>query len=134
LNILDENIPKEVQKLLAAWHIHTRQIGHEVGRSGMKDDQIVSLLQQQSPSTFYTLDQDYFRRSLCHHNYCLVFFDVEVENLAQAIRDFARHPRFSTEAKRLGKVVQATNENIDVWTLGGQQLERFQWPSRGRRA
>lgn len=36
MNVLDENIPDNQRQLLRSWRIHVRQIGHEVGRQGMK--------------------------------------------------------------------------------------------------
>ena len=36
MNILDENIPESQRQLLRSWRIRTQQIGHELGRRGMK--------------------------------------------------------------------------------------------------
>jgi EAL domain-containing protein (putative c-di-GMP-specific phosphodiesterase class I) len=46
MNILDENIPEDQRQLLRGWRIPARQIGHEVGRSGMQDGESIPLLHQ----------------------------------------------------------------------------------------
>lgn len=37
--ILDENFPESQRQLLRGWRIHIRQIGYEVGRKGMQDEE-----------------------------------------------------------------------------------------------
>lgn len=37
--ILDENFPDSQCRLLKSWRISLRQIGFEIGREGMKDDE-----------------------------------------------------------------------------------------------
>lgn len=37
--ILDENILEDQRRLLMSWRVPFRQIGHEVGRKGMKDSE-----------------------------------------------------------------------------------------------
>ncbi len=44
MNILDENILESQRQLLIKWHVPFQQIGYEVGRKGMEDDQIISFL------------------------------------------------------------------------------------------
>lgn len=74
--ILDENFPESQRQLLRSWRIPIRQIGYEIGRKGMKDHEIIPFLHTLSCSTFFTLDLDFYRRSLCHAGYCLVCMDV----------------------------------------------------------
>jgi hypothetical protein len=76
VNILDENIPASQQHLVRGWRIRTFQIGKEVGRSGMKDDEIVPLLHHLRRPLFFTRDEGFYRRSLCHPHYCLVWLAV----------------------------------------------------------
>ena len=61
--ILDENILDDQRLLLEASRVTTRQIGVDVGRKGMKDDEIAVLLRQQRYATFFTRDKDSSRRS-----------------------------------------------------------------------
>ena len=60
MNILDENVPESQPVLLRSWRIAFRQIGQDVGRMGMKDDEIIPLLHQLDRPTFFTLDGDFF--------------------------------------------------------------------------
>jgi hypothetical protein len=41
LIIIDENFPEAQRHLLRVWRISARQIGFEIGRDGMKDDEII---------------------------------------------------------------------------------------------
>lgn len=43
MNILDENVLKSQRQILQSWRISIRQIGYDVGRRGMKDDEIIPL-------------------------------------------------------------------------------------------
>lgn len=56
MNILDENIRADQRSLLHFWRIPTRQIGVDIGRKGMKDDEIISLLHETHDTTFFTRD------------------------------------------------------------------------------
>ncbi len=41
--ILDENFPDSQRQLLKGWRVSFRQIAFEIGREGMKDDEIIPL-------------------------------------------------------------------------------------------
>ncbi len=43
-----------------------RQIGSEIGRKGMQDDEIIVLLRRLGKSTFFTRDLRFYDRKLCH--------------------------------------------------------------------
>jgi len=74
--ILDENFPESQRQLLRGWRVPLRQIGYEVGRKGMQDDEIFPFLRHRRRTTFFTLDLGFYRRQLCHRRYCLVCVDV----------------------------------------------------------
>jgi len=82
VNILDENIIKSQRQLLKSWRIRIRQIGYEVGRRGIKDDEIIPLLLELRRATFFTRDLGFNERSLCHKRYCLVCMAVEKHEAA----------------------------------------------------
>ena len=44
MNILDENVPESQCTLLRSRRVAVRQIGQDVGRMGMKDDEIVGVI------------------------------------------------------------------------------------------
>ncbi len=66
MNILDENIPKNQRQLLEKWHIHVRQIGINIGRMGMEDEEIIPFLIQIKRPTFFTRDEHFYDPNLRH--------------------------------------------------------------------
>jgi hypothetical protein len=80
VNILDENVPESQRLLLRSRRVAVRQIGLDMGRTGMTDDEIIPLLHQLNRPTFFTLDADFCDRRLCHEGYCLVHLDIEVSH------------------------------------------------------
>ena len=127
MNILDENIPEDQRQLLRSWRIRVRQIGHEVGRPGMKDDQIIPLLHRSGKSTFFTRDLGFYDRDLCHAQYCLVCLAVSQYDAASFIRRFLRHDQFETQTSRLGKVVRVGQRGITFWRLHFDAEEKVEW-------
>ena len=129
MNIIDENIPEDQRQLLRGWHIRARQIGHEVGRPGMEDAEIIPLLHRIESSTFFTRDLGFYQRPLCHPNYCIVCLAVTAYEAASFIRRFLRHPQFQTQANRLGMVIRAGQRGITLWRLHSDEEEKAGWPS-----
>jgi hypothetical protein len=127
MNILDENIVETQCRLLRKWRVRFRQIGFGIGREGMKDREIISLLHDQNRPTFFTRDDDFFDRNLCHTGYCLVHAAVEKNEVAVFIRRFLRHPRFNTRAKRMGSVVRFSHAGLLIWYLHADKPQRFEW-------
>lgn len=127
MNILDEDINNSERLLLEQWRIRVRQIGYEVGRRRMTDQEIISFLQQGQRITFFSNDRDYFLKHLCHANYCLVYLDVEKNQTAFFIRRLLRHPEFNTQAKRMGKVGRVTTEHIYVLQLHAKEQRKLTW-------
>ena len=56
MNILDENIINNQCQLLRSWRIPFRQIGFSIGRQGLQDKGIISLLHTLRRPTFFTRD------------------------------------------------------------------------------
>lgn len=110
--VLDENILKSQRLLLNSWRIRYRQIGHDLWRKGLKDDQILSLLIRTRHSTFFTRDLGFYDRNLSNKKYCLISLAVKKDEAAVFIRQLLRHPSFNTHAKRLGKVILVSHRRI----------------------
>ena len=106
MNILDENIPAHQRQLLEHWRVRVRQIGFNLGRKGMNDHEIVTLLLAQRRPTFFTRDGDFHNPNLCHLRYCVAYLAVDKSEVATFIRRFLRHPALRTLTKRLGTVVR----------------------------
>jgi len=127
MNILDENIPESQRQLLHSWRIKSKQIGHEIGCQGMKDDEIIPFLHKLRSTNFFTRDLGFFRRQLCHSNYCLIILDIGQYEVASFIKRFLQHPKFNIRTKRMGKVVRITHIGVQVWRLYAEKEEEIRW-------
>lgn len=127
MNILDENVSRIQRQLLQDWDIPIRHIGYEIGRKGMKDDEIIPFLLTLPQPTFFTLDWDFFTRKLCHARYLLVFLDVSRDEAAVFIRRFLRYKEFATQAQRMGSVIRASYAGLFVWRLHALKETSYLW-------
>jgi hypothetical protein len=59
VNILDEHIIDSQRQRLRHWHIAVRHMGYAVGRQGMNDQEILTLLHGLRRPTFLTRDEDF---------------------------------------------------------------------------
>jgi hypothetical protein len=110
-----------------SWRISVRQIGYDIGREGMQDAEIIPLLHQLSRPTFFTLDDDYYRRDLCHRRYCLIYLAVPQHEVAWFVRRLLKHVQFNTQAKRLGTVIRASRSGLSVWRLNAEDYDEVSW-------
>lgn len=127
MNVLDENIPENQRQLLRSWRVPIRQIGHEVGRSGSKDSAIIPLLHRLSPVTFFTRDLGFYDQRLCHAGYCLVVLAVGQYEAASLVRRVLRYPELGTSARRLGKVIRASQSGLRLWELRVTEEAVLRW-------
>jgi hypothetical protein len=127
VNILDENVPESQRALLRSRRVALRQIGQDLGRKGMKDHEIISLLHQLNRPTFFTLDGDFYDRRLCHEGYCLVHLDDEEEMVAEYVRRLLRHRELNTRAKRLGRVIRVLPTGLALWRIHQDQEGHLSW-------
>lgn len=127
MNILDENIPKPQRELLEGRRIPVRQVGVNIGRKGLFDEEIIPLLQRLRHLTFFTRDSDFYQPHLCHGKYCLVYLSVEKSEVALFVRRFLSHPDFKTKANRTGKVIRVSRAGISFWRLHQSKEEHVGW-------
>lgn len=132
--ILDENLPNSQREHLEAWRISFRQIPFEIGREGMKDDEIIPLLHQLNEPTFFTLDDDFFHPRFRHPKHCLVHLDVGGKEAAEYIRRTLKHPDFNTKAKRMGCVVRVSPTGLSVWKIHAEEKTFFAWDNRSKKS
>ena len=126
--ILDHNIPENQVEQLRLWKIHFKQVGFEVGRPEWDDQQeILRYLHATRKVTFFTRDLGFFRRRLCHPNYCIVVLIVPVKETASYIRRLLRHPRFKTRAGRVGKVLKLSSRKILLWQGKSRSFIGLTW-------
>ncbi len=93
----------------------------------MKDESIIPFLLTLPHPTFFTLDWDYFRRDLCHSRYCLVVLDVGRDEVATFVRRLFRHPKFNTQAKRMGAVIRVSYVGLVAWHLHAEEEMHYDW-------
>lgn len=110
--VLDENIPEDQRQLLRGWRVRVHQIGEELERKGMKDDQILSLLLKLSAPTF-----DFWNSELCHDRYCLVVLELNPDEAATFVRRILRHRLLKTKAKRLGRVIRVDHLGMEILAI-----------------
>ncbi len=120
--LLDENITKDQKDLLEKWHYHVKQIGIDIKSKGIKDEQIITFLQQVNGVLFLTRDNDFFKKELCHTNYCIVYLDVEKFEVAYHIRKFLKHSSFNNSKKRLGKIIKVNQTVIQYYLINSDKL------------
>lgn len=127
MNVLDENIPDDQYFLLQRKRVRVRKVGREIGRKGMADDEIIPLLHELNRATFFTLDEDFYDKHLCHPAYCLVHLDVVEEKAAEFVRRILRHQALKSKAKRMGLVIQTQPKGIRSWRIHEKTEKRFGW-------
>ena len=127
MNILDENMLKDQRQQLLDWRVPIRQIGYEVGRKGMKDDEIIPFLLGLRRPTFFTLDLGFYKRHLCHGRYSLVCLNVRDFDAATFVRLLLRHQAFDTQAKRMGAVIRVSRVKLSVWRLHAEKGTHLSW-------
>jgi len=129
--VLDENVHRKVKSLLQSW-ITVEQIGHEVGRSGMTDQNIIpGLLLEVKRVTFITHDERLYRRCHPHAGYCLIILpERSAAEVASFMRRLFRLQGFRTVRSRMGKVIQITEHNVR-WKEPRSPRERIlSWPRK----
>ena len=119
--VLDENIPEDQRLLLRSWRTRAYQVGRDLGRAGIKDEQIILLLLRLRRPTFFTRDLGFFDAKLSRVRYGIVCLAVGPDEAASLVRRFLRHPSFHTQAKRLGRVIRVSQVGIRVFQPGGQE-------------
>ena len=125
--VLDENFPDSQCQRLIGWRISFKQVAFEIGREGLKDDEIIPLLHQLDQPTFFTLDDDFYNPRLRHPRYCLVYLDVTQYESAAFIRRTLKHPEFNTKAKRMGNVIRVSHAGLTIWKLHAPEKRQLPW-------
>ena len=127
MNILDENILESQRQSLLGWRIPVRQIGHELGRKGMQDEELVPFLLTLRRPTFFTRDLGFWSRQLCHARYSHVILAVGQYEVAHFVRRVLRHPDFNSQSKRMGRVIRVMHSGLAVWQLHAEHEVRHDW-------
>ena len=124
-HVLDENVIKQNYQALRR-RFSMVKVGDGFGYPSMSDENIRSELHH-SKQTFHTQDRRFCHPRHRHPTYGLVFYDMEDKDFVSYVQRFLRHPRFNTRAKRMGKVVRVTLEQIEVWEYHHENQEIVEW-------
>ncbi len=127
MNLLDENVRQDQRDLLHAWGLAVQQIGPDVGRKGMTDEEIIPLLHKLRDATLFTRDLGFAERKLCHARYCLVILVVRKDEVAIYIRRILRHPKLDTKAKRMGAVIRVSHAGFSIWRRNATKKVYIGW-------
>jgi hypothetical protein len=125
--VLDENVFESQSAELRRRRVHLCQIGCDIGRKGMKDDEIIPLLRSLRRPTFVSRDRDFFRKSLCSDKFCWVYLDIWPLEVAKYARRLLRHPQFKTWSQRKGCVVRVATNGITAWRARTPGIGRYRW-------
>lgn len=126
--LIDHNIPAQQVEILRRARLRPQQIGRDVGRPEWQDiEEILRYLHRLKSATFITRDEGFFRRRLCHLNYCLVVVSGPVTDTAAYVRRFLRHNAFRAKPQRAGKVVRLSPTRIMWWEGGAESQRRLLW-------
>src|SRR6185312_15913195 len=120
--LLDENITRDQKELLERWRFRVKQIGCDFKQEGIKDEQIITFLQQINRVLFLTRDSDFYKSSYCHSNYCIVYLEFEKFEVAYFIRKFLKNSIFNTSKKRMGKIIKINQTLIQDYILNTDEL------------
>lgn len=126
--VLDENVDEAEAQTLRRARLHVRQIGPDIGRSGMKDPDIFRLLQRLSRPTLFTRDLRLYTRTLCHPRYGLAVLAVAKSEVAFFVRRVLAHPNFAQARDRMGRVLLASHDGLRSWRTHATTEERHAWP------
>jgi hypothetical protein len=125
---VDHNIPEHQVEVLRRARLRPRQVGRDIGRPEWQDlEEILRYLHRLKSATFITRDDGFFRRRLCHRNYCLVVVSGPVIETAAYVQRFLRHTAFRTKQQRVGKVVRLSSTRIAWWEIGMESQQRLLW-------
>lgn len=118
---MDEHLDYwKVTQAIARW-MSAAQIGFEIGRKSLPDDNIRAILRTIKRRTFITIDKGFYRREFCDKRYCIVFFNMSLvreDEIPHLLRKLLRFSEFQTSKKRMGKVIRVSRG-------GGISLFRF---------
>ena len=125
--LIDENIPEDQRLSLHRWKINVRQIGHDIGRKGLEDDEILSMLQNMKGPTLFTRDLGFYRREFCHNGYGIYVLSVAKEESAFFMRRALALPDLQTKARRLGKIGLISHRKVRILRRNVQSEEEVDW-------
>lgn len=127
--VLDEQLlGRNIEVEIAKWYKGTVKFILDLRpNSVIKDDGIAELLRQQNQPTFITINEkDFWREIAIDSQYCVVCFTLRdglSREIGQSLRTLLQLQEFNTKAKRMGKVIRVTKEQISYYTFRRRQVK-----------
>ena len=125
--VLDEQLlGRRIEHDIARWYRGRVQFITDIRpNTVIKDDAIPMLLRQLSQPTFVTINaRDFWQRVSGDLRYCMVCFalsDARATDIPQTLRVLFRQPECRTKARRMGKIIRITSEEISFYTAQTRQ-------------
>ena len=127
--VLDEQLlGYNLESSIGSWYPGAvRYITDLRPRSVIKDDNIAQLLHTQTNPVFVTINEsDFWRKIEANERYCVVCFvlpNSRALEIAHLLRTLFSQPQFNTKAKRSGKVILVTpNQIVRYYTRDVSQI------------
>lgn len=130
--ILDEQLlGHQIEQEIAKWYGGTIQFLIELRpHTIIKDDAIPHLLRQQNQPTFVTINgSDFWRKVPIDRQYCVVCVEVpdsRAREIPRLLRSLFRYPEFETKAKRMGKIIRVTRQEISYYA-SDEDIKMIKW-------
>jgi hypothetical protein len=122
--VLDDQLDVQIiVPALEAW-ITAVRLQHLRPTEHILDDRVPEILGTLKTPTFLTIDHGFWKRRLCHPDYCILYFDLakdEQHQLPPLLRRLFRLPEFRTRAVRMGKVARVGQVAVTFWQAGEKQ-------------
>jgi len=130
--VLDDQL--DLQKILpplSGWLTATRLQDLRPGER-ILDDRVPQLLLTVQKPTFITIDHGFWKRSLCHPEYCILCFALAKDEQAfvgPLLRRLFRMVQFRTRRVRMEKVARVGKTFVTYWE--GDRRVRLKLPEGG---
>jgi hypothetical protein len=129
--VLDEQLlGRDLEELISTWYRGNVCFITDLRPDTIiKDDAIPMLLRQQSQPTFVTINErDFWRKVEIDNNFCVVCFtfpDHRAQEISSSLRAILQHPDFNTKAKRMGRVLRVTDNNIAYYSVENRHIREI---------
>lgn len=127
--VLDEQLMgRNIERRIADWYPGAvRFISDLRPDTVVKDEAIPELLRQQNQPSFVTINViDFWRKVQVDNRYCIICFtlpDSRTTTIPQSLRSLLQRHKFSTKAKRAGKVIRVKSKEINYYTFGEKEAK-----------
>ena len=92
------------------------------------DDRVPQILRTLRKPTFVTIDNGFWRQSLCNPGYCLLCFDLrddQQDHIPDLMRRLFHVADFQTRSIRMGKIARVRLHAVDYWQWQSPDLLRI---------